>query len=631
MSRRGAPAIALLALLAASLAPAAAGAACLAAGSGDLAALEQFAFVDPSLATRQAASLLGAPAAAPGTARRATLLAVLAESQRQTGHNAEAIAAAEQGKADAAAAGSAAPADLRLRLDIALALALHADHQTRRALDHLDELLAAQAPGSAGVACILKDRGWVRFTDGNTEGALRDLILAYEQLRQRGQADEQTIAAGRLAAVYVGAREYDQAVDLLNESIRYFSAAGAVGRLPTAYDRLGRALTEQAKYADALDAFEKMGREAKRVHDNAALAYSNVRVCGVEIERRLYGAAALRCRAARSVLAATPEFDREEKSILDAYEARIALAAGHAQAALDGFDRALDSDPGALSKHMQSLFHLWRADAYAALGRHAEAFAESQEYLARLQALNETEAARQVAVLRVRFATDREIRKNEILERDNALKQERLARQQLATRLWIVVAGIATLLILVLAWALLSNRRHRRDLQQLAEMDDLTHLPNRRQIIALAAREFDAARQRRQPLTVALIDVDHFKLFNDRFGHASGDAVLGLFSREAERSVGASGCLGRYGGEEFLLVLPGLALESARPVVERVREAARALQLPGELADARITISAGIAALQVDDATVEVLIRRADAALYTAKNAGRDRISAIVA
>ncbi len=492
-------------------------------------------------------------------------------------------------------------------------------------------MLAAQPPASVGVACILKDRGWVRFTDGNTEGALRDLMLAYEQLRQRNQPDEQTIAAGRLAAVYVGAREYDQAVDLLNETIRYFTAAGASGRLPTAYDRLGRALAEQGNYADAIDAFEKMGREAQRVNDSAAFGYSNVRRCGVEIERRLYGAAAQHCATARATLVATPQFDREEKSILDAYVARIDLAAGRAQAALDGFDRALDNDPDAISKHMQSLFHLWRADAYAALGRHAEAYAESQEYLVRSQTLNEIEAARQVAVLRVRFATDREIRKNEILVRDNALKQERIARQQIATRLWIAVTGIAALFILALAWALLSNRRHRRDLQQLAEIDDLTRLPNRRRILAIAAREFDAARERRLPLTIALIDIDHFKQLNDRFGHASGDRVLALFSQEAEASVGTSGCLGRYGGEEFLLVLPGLGIETARPVVERVREAARALKLPGELADSRITISAGVAALQVNDTSVELLIRRADAALYTAKNAGRDRISAIVA
>ncbi|MFO1425408.1 MAG: GGDEF domain-containing protein [Steroidobacteraceae bacterium] len=560
--------------------------------------------------------------------RRATLFAVIAESQRQAGQAAAAIVAAEAGLA---ALGNAGPAALRLRLEIARALAWHADHQTRRGLERLDALLALQTAGSAGATCILKDRGWLRFGEGNVEGALSDLMQAYQQLRVRGDADEQTIVAGRLAAVYVSAREYSQAIELLGETIDYFMRAGANSRLPTAYDRLGRALAAQGRYPDAIEAFEKMGHEALRLGDRAAQGYSDIRICGVQIERGLLQAAAQHCASAQRDLAQASSPDREERRILDAYLARIDLASGRAQAALQGFDRAINGDPAGVSKPLRAQFHLWRAGANAALGRYADAYADMQEHLARTQALTEIESERQVAVLRVRFATDREVRKNEVLARDNALKQERLARQQLATWLSSAVAAVAAALLLALGWNLQRTRRHRRELQQLAETDELTRLPNRRTVLSHAAAAFAAAREQRNALTVALIDIDHFKTLNDRFGHACGDRVLQQVAQSARAIMNGRGEVGRYGGEEFLVVLPGHPLEAARPLIERLREAVKLIAVPEETGDAHITLSAGIAALQLDDVTVEQMIRRADAALYTAKNAGRDRVSAILA
>jgi diguanylate cyclase (GGDEF)-like protein len=280
---------------------------------------------------------------------------------------------------------------------------------------------------------------------------------------------------------------------------------------------------------------------------------------------------------------------------------------------------------------MRSRFLRWRADANAALGRWEAAYADMQDYLTRSRSIDEVETARQIAVLRVRFATDREVRRNELLVRDNALKQERLARSQIVTQLWTAVALIAVALIVVLAVTLRNNRRHRTALQGLAEMDDLTRMPNRRRILELAAGAFNAARERRMPLAIALVDLDHFKDINDNWGHATGDDVLQRLARRALDMLGGKGSIGRYGGEEFLVVLPDMALEGARPLLDALREAAKTLALPAELATLRVTLSAGVATLQPDDGSVEAMIRRADAALYTAKNAGRDRVSAIVA
>ncbi|MCU0758896.1 MAG: GGDEF domain-containing protein [Steroidobacteraceae bacterium] len=628
MVRLSRPALAALVLGLGALAPAAARAACIGAGGGDLAELERLGFNEPRVAARRAGELLGDEAAVRDRLRRATLQAILAEAQRQGGRYPEAVAAATRGLAEL---GDAGPADLQLRLGIAQALAWHADHQTARGLERLDTLLAAQPPGSLGEACVRKDRGWLRFSEGDTEGALRDLIPAYEQLRTHRLPEEQAIVAGRLATVYVGAREFEQATDLLDETIAYFTETRAQARLPTAFDRLGRVYSAQGRWSDALDAFEKMRGAAERIGDGAAMAYARVRLCGVEIEEGAWEAAARHCTAAREAMARASAADREEQAILTAYQARIDLAAGNAAAALAGFDRALEADPAALSRTMRSQFHRWRAGANAATGRYQAAYADLQEYLSRMQAIDALETARQIAVLRVRFATDREVRRNELLLRDNALKQERLARSQIVSRLWTAVAISAVALLAVLAVGLRKDRRHRVQLQSLAELDDLTRVPNRRRILELAAAAFVEARERRRPLALALLDVDHFKAINDTYGHATGDEVLQRLARRALELLGDRGSIGRYGGEEFLVVLPGSGLEGARPVLDALLEAAKQLPLPPELAGLRVTLSAGVATLQVDDASVEAMVRRADAALYTAKNAGRDRVSAIVA
>jgi len=616
----------LLLLAAAGSAPSRA--ACIGPGTGDLAELERLGFNEPRLAAQRASELLARPDAAGDAARLGTLYAILAEASRQTGLNVEAIAAANRGLE---AAGESAPAEVKLRLGIVQALGWHADHQSARGLERLDALLAGQRPGSLGDACIRKDRGWLRFSEGDTEGALRDLMPAYERLRLLRLPEEQAIVAGRLAAVYVGAREFEQAVELLDETIAYFTETRAHARLPTAYDRLGRAFAEQGRFSDALDAFEKMGSEAERIGDAAGLAYSRIRLCGVEIDAGAFAAAARHCDGARTGLARAGEVDREEKGILAAYEARIELATGNEAAAVDGLNRALETDPGAISRQMRARFHRWRADANAALERWEAAYADMQEYLTRSRSIDEVETARQIAVLRVRFATDREVRRNELLVRDNALKQERLARSQIVSRLWTAVALIAVALIVVLAVTLRNNRRHRTALQGLAEMDDLTRTPNRRRILQLAAEAFNEARERRMPLAIALVDLDHFKAINDNWGHATGDDVLQRLARRALELLGSRGSIGRYGGEEFLVVLRDMGLEGARPLLDALREAAKTLPLPADLATLRVTLSAGVATLQPDDGSVEAMIRRADAALYTAKNAGRDRVSAIVA
>ncbi len=165
-----------------------------------------------------------------------------------------------------------------------------------------------------------------------------------------------------------------------------------------------------------------------------------------------------------------------------------------------------------------------------------------------------------------------------------------------------------------------------RDLETLAYRDELTGVANRR----YALRQLDAmvsrARRHDLDLSVLLIDADRFKALNDRHGHPAGDAVLrGLADRLAQR-VRREDIVARFGGEEFLVLLPETDAEGAAAVAEGVRAAVAAEPFPAGRAALRLTISAGTATWHGEDA--ERLIARADRGLYAAKDGGRDRVCA---
>ena len=170
-----------------------------------------------------------------------------------------------------------------------------------------------------------------------------------------------------------------------------------------------------------------------------------------------------------------------------------------------------------------------------------------------------------------------------------------------------------------------ANRR----LETLASQDGLTGIANRRTFDFLLERHFSQAVRQHSPLSVALCDVDHFKAYNDHYGHPAGDACLRQIATALARSCrrGAD-FAARYGGEEFALLLPDTPAEGARHVIETAREHAAALALPHERsATAKIvTFSAGIATLiEGRDSAPPQLVARADQALYRAKELGRNR------
>jgi diguanylate cyclase (GGDEF)-like protein len=174
--------------------------------------------------------------------------------------------------------------------------------------------------------------------------------------------------------------------------------------------------------------------------------------------------------------------------------------------------------------------------------------------------------------------------------------------------------------------------RQRRMLETLANIDALTELPNRRQLDVVLAAECSRAGRTGNPLSVALLDVDYFKLYNDYYGHAMGDRVLQTIASVLNGKMKRpSDLAARYGGEEFVLIMPDTLIEGALELAEELCLAIATLQIPHEKSKdyACVTVSIGIASSSPGvPPTAESLLQVADARLYHAKAAGRNRAQA---
>jgi diguanylate cyclase (GGDEF)-like protein len=177
----------------------------------------------------------------------------------------------------------------------------------------------------------------------------------------------------------------------------------------------------------------------------------------------------------------------------------------------------------------------------------------------------------------------------------------------------------------------LGNARRHRTVEQQALVDGLTGLANRRVCTAALEKELARARRFEEPLALVLADIDDFKRVNDRFGHPTGDEVLKAFATTLRESVREIDLAGRWGGEEFVLLLPGTDLEGGRELAERVRRALEALELPAPDGDAvQVTASFGVAAFPEAESQ-DRLVAAADRALYEAKRAGKNQVAAATA
>ena len=163
-------------------------------------------------------------------------------------------------------------------------------------------------------------------------------------------------------------------------------------------------------------------------------------------------------------------------------------------------------------------------------------------------------------------------------------------------------------------------------LEVLANTDALTGLPNRQAFMDKAKKEFSRSNRYSRPLSMVMIDIDHFKSVNDQYGHATGDHVLTNVGHILSDGLRDSDVLARIGGEEFVLLLPDTPEANTEYVAERMRKQLANTAIKYKDLELTITASFGVAAISPEDETLEQMLARADLAMYEAKNSGRNRV-----
>ncbi|WP_304639978.1 GGDEF domain-containing protein [Pseudomonas sp.] len=184
----------------------------------------------------------------------------------------------------------------------------------------------------------------------------------------------------------------------------------------------------------------------------------------------------------------------------------------------------------------------------------------------------------------------------------------------------IMQIGLAT------GFILMTHYRATMALHRLSERDALTDTLNRRSLQQRAAEVLQLAAEQATPVTLIMLDADHFKRINDEFGHQTGDAVLCHMVARIRQHLRSDDLLGRFGGEEFILILPGLDTESARQVAERIRQGLCRQPWEHDRIPVKLSISLGVACTEHQGYAFDTLVGAADAALYRAKSLGRNRV-----
>ncbi len=399
-------------------------------------------------------------------------------------------------------------------------------------------------------------------------------------------------------------------------------APARITRSIVLWDR-GNAMSAAHRWDEAARQYEAALALSRAIDDAAGIAAGNISLAETYIERHQPSHALPLLDEAQRLIAAT---DPTGYRLLGVARQRILALAqlGRAEVLTEiGRARRWDND----SQPAATRARLARAMArgYASQARFAEAYAETQ----RAESFDEQGRAYAADVQTLRLqaryaAAQRDAENAELRHRGEAARLELQAEAAKQRSLWAALAllGLAAAAALAFGW---QAYRRRRVMTDLALRDELTGAPNRRAVVAYAQAQFEQAKRLGVPLTLALLDLDHFKRVNDTRGHAGGDAVLRALVGAAHGVLRGQDRLGRWGGEEWLLVMPGTACAEVPAVFERLRNRFAASPAEGIAGAHGVTFSMGAAELAPGTTSLDGLLAVCDRRLYCAKQSGRDR------
>jgi diguanylate cyclase (GGDEF)-like protein len=428
----------------------------------------------------------------------------------------------------------------------------------------------------------------------NHGAALEHLLEALRLMRETGQTVMEHMVGSNIGAIYYRQGEYEKALACYTTSLEGLRGLGADATVGMMQLNIGESLVKLGR-ADEAERVLAMALEGMRSRGEAAAECFALRNIGA--------ARLVRGDATGALEAYTAALTRAQSAQLAEDMSHAHLGIGQSLNALERFEDALEALETAMQgletssgeSQLEALQAL--VTALEHLGRHRDALARHREHATLERSYRDANATRYAQSLMMRF----EVARNERLTADA------LARNR------------------DLELAVQEKERLAAELGRLSLQDPLTGLYNRRYLDQHLDATLRAFAEQDSALGVAMVDIDHFKRINDRLSHLIGDQVLRQVARVLLETCREGDIGVRFGGEEFVLILPDTAPDAALALCERVRLSVETVEWTRTHQDLRVTVSVGVASARDGD-DAQTLLARADERLYAAKNAGRNRV-----
>ena len=520
-----------------------------------------------------------------------------------------------------------------------IAANLHILGRNPDAIRHYEQALEALGDGGAPAQVAFLHRGFgaVLVDLESYESALSHYLTALAASDGAGDRVESAKTAGNIGILYTSIGELKQAREYHKRSLAAFEEAGFKPGIAGALVNLGAVAAkfgQQAMDDGDVDGARREHEMLRELNERALTLFEELgNQRGVAYAASNIGLAFDRLG---QPLQALPQHQRSlalRREIGDRFGTiNSLLSMATTLRNLERREAAVATLDEAAALVPQDSFNLQRDVAgqrvlLAEMQSDYRAALAAQREVSRLGILIADESQRsEIAVLQDRFDADQAARQIDLLRSKAHIGQLQLQRQRLISGLSVLIAALSIGLFLVLLSRYRVGVRSARELAIAARTDALTGLPNRRQLIELM--QYEAARTAREGGSFALLmaDLDDFKAINDRYGHSAGDAVLREVARRLRETVRRHDTVARWGGEEFLLLLPASTGAGAMALADKLRE--RVAGEPFEVGHGRgpvnVTVTIGCSECRPGMA-LEDCIRVADAALYRGKHAGKNR------
>lgn len=497
---------------------------------------------------------------------------------------------------------------------------------SQRGLPEVEKVISLlrDSPEQQLLAEALELRGDIRSLLGEQANAMIDFQRARAAYRASGIGHEVEPLMLSIAVAYRRMGDWPQAQRHFTAAAKRMQDKGDWESVATNLIQLGFLHGESGAPDKALAAFRQAEAVAIAHDDASSLNSARLGIAESQIALGQADTALDTLQLARAGFAADHDDSSEDMLLMLGGQA-LARKGQHA-AALERYRQALPLVQQDGNERYLAILYKAQAASKEALGQSGPALEDYKRYNELQMKLQGRMRLEQGRMLEYEY----EIRRRDFENRQ--LRAEAVAKQQEVTALeavrrwqWLAIA-LGVLLVALLALLAWRQWRRSRRLRDLTLLDPLTKVANRPGIEREAARALDASVRDGTPLSLLMLDLDHFKAINDRYGHAAGDKVLRATTEAWQAQLRGRDPLGRVGGEEFVVVCPDTSLEQALVVANRLREAATGLRFDEIDPGLRVSVSIGAAQARKGGDTCDALLDRADAALYRAKQQGRDRV-----